>query len=99
MSRVSNYVVISFSTVTNTFTNSHFEQKTLAVLKRDETCENMYKACGPLFSDIEQVFLTGEISVEGQVFNVILYLEGDMKFLQLTIGLSGSTSNYACAQV
>ena len=70
VSRVSNYVVISFSTVTDTFTNSHFEQKTLGVLKCDENYENLYKACGPLFSNIEQVYSTGEISVAGQVFNV-----------------------------
>ena len=77
------------------FTNSHFEQKTLAFIKCDENYANLNKACGPLFREIEQVHTSGEISIDGTVFQVVLFLGGDMKFLQLSMGLSGSTSSYA----
>ena len=57
VSRVSKFIVISFSI--DTFTNSHFEQKTLAVIKCDVNYAKLDKACRPLFREIEQVPSSG----------------------------------------
>ena len=41
-----------------------------------------------ILRSIEQVHSSGEISIDGTVFQVVLFLGGDMKFLQLSMGLS-----------
>jgi len=37
------------------------------------------------------------ITVNGQTFDLELFVGGDMKFLQLLLGLGGSTGNFACS--
>ena len=38
-----------------------------------------------------------KIDVDGETVNLELFLGGDYKFILLMLGLSGATSNYACA--
>ena len=90
------FVVLTLSILSENVTNSHIEQKNLAVRKCDKNYENLDKACGLLFREIEEIRNSGEISVAGNVFKVELFLGGDVKFLQLIMGLSGIMSNYAC---
>ena len=47
--------------------------------------------------DINEIVMETKIYVDGETVNLELFLGGDYKFIQLMLGLSGATSNYACA--
>ena len=95
LSRVSNFVVMSYSLLVVP-TLSHIDQHVLAVVKRDENYTNLEKTLAPLFNEINDLNTTGRIEISDQTFDVELFIGCDMKFIQLLRGLGSSISNYAC---
>jgi hypothetical protein len=49
-----------------------------------------------LFSEINTLYEKASIDVEGKHFDLDILMGGDMKFLQLVLGLGGSLCNYYC---
>ena len=50
-----------------------------------------------VFSDINEMVREKTLDVGGKVVNLEFFLGGDYKFILLITGLSGATSNHACA--
>jgi hypothetical protein len=53
-------------------------------------------ACKPIFQKINTLYEKASIEVEGKHFDLDILMGGDMKFLQLVLGLGGSLCNYSC---
>ena len=47
--------------------------------------------------DINEIVMETKIYVDGETVNLEFFLGGDYKLILLMLGLSGATSNYACA--
>ena len=88
VSRISNFIV-SLKTL------SHLNQRVLAILKCEENYENLDKACVPIFSEINNLGKEG-ITVGDKNVKLEIFIGGDMKFLQILLGLNSSIATYAC---
>ena len=88
VSRISNFVVLSFSVITDDLTLSSKDQNVFCIVKL---------ACKPIFQKINTLFEKASIEVEGKHFVLDILMGGDMKFLQHVHGLDGSLCNYSCS--
>jgi hypothetical protein len=50
----------------------------------------------PFFQKINTLYEKASIEVEGKHFDLDILMGGDMKCLQLVLGLGGSPCNYSC---
>jgi hypothetical protein len=48
------------------------------------------------FSENKHICEKASIEIEGKHFDLDMLMGGDMKFLQLVLGLGGSLCNYSC---
>ncbi|MCG7867336.1 MAG: hypothetical protein JAY74_13350 [Candidatus Thiodiazotropha taylori] len=95
VSKISNFIIISYSYIDNIDTLSHLNQRVLAVVKCEENYENLEKSCQPIFEEINKLAKEG-ISIENKAVKIEFFVGGDMKFLQLLLGLNSSIAEYAC---
>ena len=95
VSRVSNFLVISFSVLGEEI-NSHKHQRVLAVVNCDENYSNLKGSLGPLFEEINQLHSKNELDVDGRKIPLEMFVGDDMKFVQLLLGMNSSIATYAC---
>ena len=76
VSRISNFVVLSFSVITDDLTLSSTYQNVFRIVDCKEDYDHLKLAC--------------------KHFDLDILMVGDMKFLQLVLGLGGSQCNYSC---
>jgi hypothetical protein len=96
VSRISNFVVLSFSVITDDLTLSSKDQNIFCIVNCKEDYDNLKLACKPIFQKINKLYEKGSSAVEGKHFDLDMLMGGDMKFLQLVLGLGGSLCNYSC---
>lgn len=97
MSRKSNFLIISFSLLNDE--KSALSSKALhplAVIKATESYQVLLISLKEVLGSINSVLNRGHISVGDKELPVEIFLGGDMKFLNLLMGLSNATSKYAC---
>ena len=98
MTRTSNFILTSFALLQST--DDVFAAKgnhTVAVVKGKEDYSVLKNCFKDLFSDINEMVREKTLDVGGKVVNLEFFLGGDYKFILLIMGLSGATSNHACA--
>ena len=95
VSRVSNFIVMSFSIVDGG-TSSHLDQQALAIVNCDENYFNLHISLRPLFDEINELKAAGHIMVGDTKYSLDLFVGGDMKFIQILLGLNSSIATYAC---
>ena len=61
-----------------------------------EDYDHLKLASKPIFQKINTLYEKASIEVEGKHFDLDILMGGDMKFLQLVLGLGGSLCNYSC---
>lgn len=96
VSRISNFVTISISFPDEETSLSTKHIKAIAVIKCNESYEDISVCCNPIFSAFNELINNPEIIIDEKVFKLDLFFNGDMKFIQICMGLSGATSNFAC---
>ena len=72
------------------------EQKVISIVKTSENYENLSTCLFPVFHEINQINSDGKIEVDGKTYELDIFFGGDMKFIQLCLGLGSSTGEYAC---
>lgn len=75
---------------------SYQNQQTIAIVDCSENYENLKTCCHPLFEQINSIFSKQKWNISGKDLNVDYFVSADMKFIQLLLGLGGSTGEYAC---
>ena len=96
VSRISNFVVLSFSVFTDDWTLSSKDQNVFCIVNCKEDYDHLKLACKPIFQKINTLYeKVIRIEVEGKHFDLDILMSGDMKFLQLVLGLGGSLCNYS----
>jgi hypothetical protein len=88
--------VLSFSVITENLTLSSKDQNVFCIVNCKEDYDNLKLACKPIFQKINKLYEKGSSAVEGKHFDLDILMGGDMKFLQLVLGLGGSLCNYSC---
>ncbi|XP_028410462.1 uncharacterized protein LOC114533075 [Dendronephthya gigantea] len=97
MTRLTNFIVISFSVLNLEETvMSSKGNHTVAVIKGHEDYHLLRTSCAKIFSCINRLVKSGKINIKGKDVPVEFYLGGDYKFLLLVLGMKGATSDYAC---
>jgi hypothetical protein len=96
VSRISNFVVLSFSVITDDLTLSSKDQNVFCIVNCKEDYDHLKLACKPNFQKINSLYEKSSIEVEGKHFDLDILMDGDMKFLQLVLGLGGCLCNYSC---
>ena len=94
VSRISNFVVLSFSVITDDLTLSSKDQNVFCIVNCIEDYDNLKLACKPIFQKINKLYEKGSSAVEKKHFDLDILMGGDMKFLQLVLGLGGSLSTF-----
>lgn len=93
VSRVSNFVTLSLSFLGE---NGASPLKTLAIAKCSENYDNIKVLFDPLFRELNNLNSLGKIDIDGKSYLVCSKFGGDMKFIQLCLGMNGSTATHAC---
>ncbi|CAC5375870.1 unnamed protein product [Mytilus coruscus] len=83
VTRISNFVVMSFSVLCKS-------------AKLSENYENLSASLHPVFSEINELYHSGSLKINENIYTIQLFFDGDMKFLQICLGLGSSTGEYAC---
>ncbi|VDI74504.1 Hypothetical predicted protein [Mytilus galloprovincialis] len=96
VTRISNFIVLSFSIISETAKLSADEQTVLAIVKTSESYENLSSSLHPVFSEINELYHSGSIQINENIYKIQLFFGGDMKFLQICLGIGSSTGEYAC---
>jgi hypothetical protein len=96
VSRISNFVVLSFSVITDDLTLSSKDQNIFCIVNCKEDYDHLKLACKPIFQKINTLYEKASIEVEGKHFDLDILMGGGMRFLQLLLGLGGSLCNYSC---
>ena len=89
VSRVSNFINMSFSIVDDG-TSSHLDQQALAIVNCDENYFNLHISLRPLFDEINELKAAGHIMVGDTKYSLDLFVGGDMKFIQILLGLNSN---------
>ena len=98
MTRNSNFILLSFALLQlSEDVMAAKGNHTIAVINGKEDY-SMFKRCfKDVFRDINELVSQKEIVVDRKNVDLEFFLGGDYKFLLTILGLSGATSNYACA--
>jgi hypothetical protein len=96
VSRISNVVVSSFSVISDDLTLSSKDQNVFCIVNYKEDYDHLKLACKPIFQKISTLYEKASIEVEGKHFDLYILMGGDMKCLQLVLGLGGSLCDYSC---
>jgi hypothetical protein len=87
---------LSFSVITDDLILSSKDQNVVCIVNCKEDYDNLKLACTPIFQKINTLYEKASIEVDGKHFDLDILMGGDMKFLQLVLGLGGSLCNYSC---
>ena len=68
----------------------------VCIVNCKEDYDHLKLACKPIFQKINKLYEKASIEVEGKHYDLDILMGGDMKFLQLVLGLGGSLCNYSC---
>ena len=52
--------------------------------------------CNPVFSEFNELLANPSVTVSGRTYGLDLFFNGDMNFIQLSLGFIGSSAIYAC---
>ncbi|KAK3704236.1 hypothetical protein QZH41_020490 [Actinostola sp. cb2023] len=97
MSRVSNFILLSFAILQSTDDLlSSKGNHTIAVVNGPENRETLAECFREVFDEINRIGDCGYVIVDNKRVEIELFLGGDYKFLLLVMGLSAATSTYAC---
>lgn len=97
VSKISNYVIFSLAVLNGDTPNLSYNQlNTVAIVKCDENYDNLRDTCKPLFQQLSELDKNKTINVGDQDYEIEIFVGGDMKFLQILLGLGGSTGDFAC---
>ena len=97
MSRITNFINLSFAIMqTGRRIMSSKGNRTIAVVNSREQYEILSSSLRVAIDDINTVIKQGKIDVDGSNIPVEMFLGGDYKFLLMSMGLSGATSDYSC---
>ena len=69
VSRISNFVVLSFSVIAEDFTLSSKDQNFFCIVNCKEDYDNLKLACKPIFQKINKLYEKGSSAVEGKHFD------------------------------
>jgi hypothetical protein len=87
--------VLSFSVITDDLALSSKDQDVFSIVNCKEDYDHLKLACKPIFQKINTLYEKASTEVEGKHFDLDIFMGGDMKFLQLVLGLGGSLCNYS----
>ena len=90
VSRVSNFVVLSYSIMDVCDTQSHLNQRVLSIVNCEEKYANLKHSMQPSFAEINELVNETCIIVENDTIELEFFVGGDMKFIQLLLGLNSS---------
>ena len=85
-----------FLYITDDLTLSSNDQKVFCIVNCKEDYDHIKLAWKPIFQKINTLCEITSIEVHGKHFDLNILMGGDMKFLQLVLGLGGSLCNYSC---
>jgi hypothetical protein len=88
--------VLSLSVIIDDLTWSLKDQNVFCIVSCKEDYDHLKLAWKPIFQKINTLCEKASIEVEGEHFDLDILMGGDMKFLQLVLGLGGSLCNYSC---
>ena len=88
--------MLFFCVFTDDLTLSSKDQIVFGIINCKEDYDHLKLACKPIFQKINTLCEKASIEVEGKHFDLDIFIGGDMKFLQLVLGLGGSLCNYSC---
>ena len=88
--------MLSFSVNTDDLTLSSNDQNVFRIVNCKEDYDHLKFACKPIFQKINILCEKASIEVQGKHFDLNILMGGDMKFLQLVLGLGESLFNYSC---
>lgn len=98
MTRNSNFILMSFALLyPSQDIMAAKGNHTIAVVNGKEDYSTLKTCFGDVFRDINELVNEKKIEIDGKTFNLEFFLGGDYKFLLILLGLSGATSNHACA--
>ena len=75
---------------------SNWRKRTIAIVKDLEKYETLEKSFSSAINEINTVFETGFIEVDGKEIQIEMFLGGDYKFLFMVMGLDGARSTHWC---
>jgi hypothetical protein len=87
--------VLSFSVIIDDLTLSSKDQHVFCIVNCKEDYDHLELASTPIFQKINTLYQKASIEVEGKHFDLDILMGGDMKFLQLVLGLGGFLCNYS----
>ncbi|CAH3107988.1 unnamed protein product, partial [Pocillopora meandrina] len=97
MSRTTNFMILSFSILqTGDRVMSFKGNRTLCIVNGPEKYDTLKTSLGNVISDINCIIKNSKIEVDVKEVKIEMFLGGDYKFLLMTVGLKGATSDYAC---
>ena len=97
MSRITNFMILSFSILqTGDRVMSFKGNRTLRIVNGPEKYDTLKTSLGNVISDINCIIKNSKIEVDVKEVKIEMFLGGDYKFLLMTVGLKGATSDYAC---
>ena len=96
VSRISNFVVLSFSVITDDLTLSSKDQNVVLHCKLQRRLWSFKTCLQTHFSENKHIIRKSKYWSWGTHFDLDILMGGDMKFLQLVLGLGGSLCNYSC---
>ncbi|XP_028516288.1 uncharacterized protein LOC114575505 [Exaiptasia diaphana] len=96
MTRLTHFVIMSFSILDNDDVMSSKGNYTLAVVKGEESYDLLKSSFKDLFHAINNIIKEKKVRVNDIDIPVEIFLGGDYKFLLLIMGMKGATADYAC---
>ncbi|XP_028417002.1 uncharacterized protein LOC114541217 [Dendronephthya gigantea] len=96
MTRMTSFVIMSFSLLDNDDVMSSKGSHTIGVVKGVESYELLRDSFKDVFNTINQIVKDGKISIKDHNIPVELLLGGDYKFLLLLLGMKSATSDHSC---
>ncbi|CAC5402564.1 unnamed protein product [Mytilus coruscus] len=75
---------------------SYNQLSTVAIVKSDENYENLKETCKPLFDQLNNLVKNKFVKINEKSYEIEFFVGGDMKFLQILLGLGSLVGDYAC---
>ena len=86
VSRISNFVVLSFSVITDDLTSSSKDQNVFCIVNCKEDYDHLKLACTSILQKIDTLYEKASIEVEGKHLDLDILMGGDMNFCNLCLG-------------
>lgn len=96
VSRTTTFMILSFSLLQSGDFSSSKGNHTIAIVKGPEQYETLQVSFKDIIDEIKDHIKSQKVKLGDKQVPVEFFLGGDLKFLLLSMGLSGATSEYAC---